>query len=115
MVRPEQLVLGEADAAAVPSVVRSYEYFGHDAVVRVQPDDGGLPELVVRITGGHPARPGDPGRGAGARRRGGVARDGRDGPPGAGNSPNHACVTTSLWSSLSYHGVPKREHRRCDG
>ena len=39
MVRPEQLVLGEADAAAVPSVVGSYEYFGHDAVVRVQPDD----------------------------------------------------------------------------
>ncbi len=47
-------MLGEADEAAVPSVVRSYEYFGHDAVVRVQPDDGGLPELVVRITGGIP-------------------------------------------------------------
>ena len=38
--------------------MRSYEYFGHDAVVRVQPDDGGLPELVVRITGGVPLAPG---------------------------------------------------------
>ena len=40
------------------SVVRSYEYFGHDAVVRVKPDNGGLPELVVRITGGTPLVPG---------------------------------------------------------
>jgi hypothetical protein len=58
MVRPEQLLLGGDDATAIPSVVRSYEYFGHDAVVRVQPDDGGLPELVVRITGGSPLAPG---------------------------------------------------------
>ena len=57
MVRPEQLLLGDADAA-VPSVVRSYEYFGHDAVVRVQPDGGDLPELVVRISGGIPLAPG---------------------------------------------------------
>ena len=39
-------------------MVRSYEYFGHDAVVRVKPDNGGLPELVVRITGGTPLVPG---------------------------------------------------------
>ena len=58
MVRPEQLVLGDADTSGVASVVRSYEYFGHDAVVRVQPDNGGLPELVVRITGGSPLAPG---------------------------------------------------------
>jgi iron(III) transport system ATP-binding protein len=58
MVRPEQLILGEVDGPGVPSVVRSYEYFGHDAVVRVQPDDGGLPEIVVRITGGVPLTPG---------------------------------------------------------
>jgi iron(III) transport system ATP-binding protein len=58
MVRPEQLVLGDAGAPGVASVVRSYEYFGHDAVVRVQPDNGGLPELVVRITGGAPLVPG---------------------------------------------------------
>ena len=58
MVRPEQLLLGEVDTTGISSVVRSYEYFGHDAVVRVQPDDGGLPELVVRITGGTPLAPG---------------------------------------------------------
>jgi iron(III) transport system ATP-binding protein len=58
MVRPEQLLLGEVERGGIPSVVRSYEYFGHDAVVRVQPDHGGLPELVVRITGGTPLVPG---------------------------------------------------------
>jgi iron(III) transport system ATP-binding protein len=59
MVRPEQLVLDDGGAPrGVPSVVRSYEYFGHDAVVRVKPDNGGLPELVVRITGGTPLVPG---------------------------------------------------------
>jgi iron(III) transport system ATP-binding protein len=58
MVRPEQLLLGDVASSAITSVVRSYEYFGHDAVVRVQPDNGGLPELVVRITGGAPLAPG---------------------------------------------------------
>jgi iron(III) transport system ATP-binding protein len=58
MVRPEQLQLGDVEASAITSIVRSYEYFGHDAVVRVQPDNGGLPELVVRITGGPPMVPG---------------------------------------------------------
>jgi iron(III) transport system ATP-binding protein len=58
MVRPEQLVLGDIRTAALTGIVRSYEYFGHDAVVRVQPDDGGGPELVVRITGGSPLAPG---------------------------------------------------------
>jgi iron(III) transport system ATP-binding protein len=57
MVRPEQFVLGEP-AAGIASVVRSYEYFGHDAVVRVQPENGELPLLVVRITGGLPLAPG---------------------------------------------------------
>jgi iron(III) transport system ATP-binding protein len=58
MVRPEQLLLGDAGTSALSGFVRSYEYFGHDAVVRVQPEDGGLPELVVRITGGTPLAPG---------------------------------------------------------
>jgi iron(III) transport system ATP-binding protein len=58
MVRPEQLILDEAGAPGVPSVVRSYEYFGHDAVVRVQPEIAGLTELVVRITGAEPLVPG---------------------------------------------------------
>jgi iron(III) transport system ATP-binding protein len=54
MVRPEQLLIGEVDAAGVAGEVSSYHYFGHDAVVRVRPDAEGLPELVVRITGGSP-------------------------------------------------------------
>jgi iron(III) transport system ATP-binding protein len=59
MVRPEQILLSADDTEGVPGVVRSYEYFGHDAVVRVQPDGNlGLPELVVRITGGRPWAPG---------------------------------------------------------
>jgi len=58
MVRPEQLILDESGAGGVPSVVRSYEYFGHDAVVRVQPEIAGLTELVVRITGAEPLAPG---------------------------------------------------------
>ena len=56
--------------------VQSYEYFGHDAVVRVRPDDEGLPELVVRITGGVPLEPGHPCRGQGARGRGRLAHGG---------------------------------------
>ncbi len=53
LIRPEQLTISADAKEGVPAVVRSYEYFGHDAVVRVQPDaDTGLPELVVRITGG---------------------------------------------------------------
>jgi iron(III) transport system ATP-binding protein len=54
MVRPEQLLLDPASTTGMASVVRSYEYFGHDAVVRVQPEGDDLPELVVRITGGVP-------------------------------------------------------------
>jgi iron(III) transport system ATP-binding protein len=58
MVRPEQLIIDESGARGVPSVVRSYEYFGHDAVVRIQPEIAGLSELVVRITGAEPLVPG---------------------------------------------------------
>jgi iron(III) transport system ATP-binding protein len=58
MVRPEQLVLDEDGTRGIPSVIRSYEYFGHDAVVRVQPEIAGLGELVVRITGAEPLVPG---------------------------------------------------------
>ncbi len=38
--------------------MQSYEYYGHDAVVRVRADVGGLPDLVVRVTGGVPLEPG---------------------------------------------------------
>ena len=101
MVRPEQLVLDDADAPGVSSVVRSYEYFGHDAVVRVQPDNGGLPELVVRITGGTPLAPGTR---VGVSVHGAVmvwpADDPRAilGSPRAGSGANHPRVTTSLCS-----------------
>ena len=36
MVRPEQIVLGDAASGALEGTVASYEYFGHDAVVRVR-------------------------------------------------------------------------------
>jgi iron(III) transport system ATP-binding protein len=58
LVRPEQIVLARADAGGVEATVKSYEYFGHDAVVRVRPARAGLPDLVVRVTGGRPVQPG---------------------------------------------------------
>jgi iron(III) transport system ATP-binding protein len=54
MIRPEQLLLGEVGSAPVAATVESYEYYGHDAVVRVRPEAEQLPELVVRVTGGTP-------------------------------------------------------------
>jgi iron(III) transport system ATP-binding protein len=53
MIRPEQLLIGEA-AAGVAATVESYQYFGHDAVVRVRPETEQLPDLIVRVTGGTP-------------------------------------------------------------
>jgi iron(III) transport system ATP-binding protein len=58
MVRPEQIRLDEAVDAAVAATVQSYEYYGHDAVVRVRPEGGSLPDLVVRVTGGQRLEPG---------------------------------------------------------
>jgi iron(III) transport system ATP-binding protein len=58
LIRPEQIVLGEAAPSGLDGTVASYEYFGHDAVVRVRPGAAGLPELVVRVTGGTPLAPG---------------------------------------------------------
>jgi iron(III) transport system ATP-binding protein len=54
MVRPEQIRLGAAGGGVVEATVQSYQYFGHDAVVRVRPRGDGLPDLVVRVTGGEP-------------------------------------------------------------
>ena len=59
MVRPEQIRLDEPaphDPAPgeLVATVQSYEYYGHDAVVRVRADVDGVPELVVRVTGGVP-------------------------------------------------------------
>ena len=103
MVRPEQLVLDDDGARGVSSVVRSYEYFGHDAVVRVKPDNGGLPELVVRITGGTPLVPGTR---VGVTVHGAVMvwpedeKGPRCGRLGVGTGANHPRVTTSLCSWL---------------
>ena len=58
MVRPEQIRLEEATHGGVVATVQSYEYYGHDAVVRVRPERTGLPDLVVRVTGGEPIEPG---------------------------------------------------------
>src|SRR6516164_1810312 len=57
LVRPEQIELGEP-GGTMNGTVASYEYYGHDAVVRVHPEVGGLPDLVVRVTGGSPLGPG---------------------------------------------------------
>ena len=51
MIRPEQIRLDEPPGD-VAGTVQSYEYYGHDAVVRVRSDVEGLPDLVVRVTGG---------------------------------------------------------------
>jgi iron(III) transport system ATP-binding protein len=58
LVRPEQIRLAEAPDGGVEATVESYEYFGHDAVVRVRPASAELPDLVVRVTGGRPVEPG---------------------------------------------------------
>ena len=52
LVRPEQLELS-ADPTGAPLAgeVCGYEYYGHDAVVRVRPDGGQPAELVVRVHG----------------------------------------------------------------
>ena len=62
MVRPEQIELGDVGEGC-DGIVDSYEYYGHDAVVRIRLErmgvaEPGLPELVVRITGGEPLVPG---------------------------------------------------------
>jgi iron(III) transport system ATP-binding protein len=58
LVRPEQIRLSDAPGGGVEGTVESYEYFGHDAVVRVRPTAPELPDLVVRVTGGAPLEPG---------------------------------------------------------
>jgi iron(III) transport system ATP-binding protein len=58
LVRPEQIRLGESPNGGIVATVQTYEYYGHDAVVRVRPDGGTLPDLVVRVSGGAPLEPG---------------------------------------------------------
>ncbi len=58
LIRPEQLVIGDASSSALAATVESYEYYGHDAVVRVHPESDQVPDLIVRVTGGTPLAPG---------------------------------------------------------
>ena len=58
LVRPEQIRLDESPNGGIVATVQTYEYYGHDAVVRVRPDGGSLPDLVVRVSGGTPIEPG---------------------------------------------------------
>jgi iron(III) transport system ATP-binding protein len=58
MVRPEQIRLEEPGHGGLAATVHSYEYYGHDAVVRVRTERRGVPDLVVRVTGGHRLEPG---------------------------------------------------------
>jgi iron(III) transport system ATP-binding protein len=68
MVRPEQLEISEREKAAAADGQRSgclagrvvaCEYYGHDAVVRVQPDDATAgPMVIVRTSGGPQLSPG---------------------------------------------------------
>jgi iron(III) transport system ATP-binding protein len=60
LVRPEQLDPGPAGAGGPTAEVVAYEFYGHDAVVRLRPEGTGGPgELVARVTGGSALRPGD--------------------------------------------------------
>jgi iron(III) transport system ATP-binding protein len=62
LVRPEQVELVAEDAGVLAGEVTGYEYFGHDAVVRIRPDTPcgpGEPSLVVRVIGPTLLRPGD--------------------------------------------------------
>jgi iron(III) transport system ATP-binding protein len=73
LVRPEQLEAVQehaangtdrgaghgADRGCVPGRVLACHYYGHDAVLRVQPsDDAGVPEIIVRTAGGPQLAPG---------------------------------------------------------
>ena len=116
MVRPEQIRLGGADARGVVATVQSYEYYGHDAVVRVRPERTGLPDLVVRVTGGAPI---EPGRRVGLSVLGTVVVWPRE-APSRGFRPNNALVTTAVSSSMHYSDGSEWQRRsgiagRCDG
>jgi iron(III) transport system ATP-binding protein len=64
LIRPEQLELqpsGAGGPGCLSGTVLSYGYHGHDAVVRVQPEnDSGTPVIVVRTVGGIRLAPGSP-------------------------------------------------------
>ena len=92
LVRPEQLVLGAEGEGTMAGVVTEYEYYGHDAVVRVRPDRPCGPDghsLVVRVIGVDRVRPGD---------RVGWPAGGRSGPGRIPPGQDDVIVTTPVWS-----------------
>jgi len=53
LVRPEQIeLLPSSGPAPYVATVVGYEYFGHDAIIRLGPSADGVGELVVRLAGG---------------------------------------------------------------
>jgi iron(III) transport system ATP-binding protein len=63
MLRPEQLEVLSAEpaAAGLAATVVSCEYYGHDAVIRVRPDDQAAgQQIIIRTTGGPQLPPGSP-------------------------------------------------------
>ena len=68
LIRPEQLEAvqehatngdgHDAGRGCVPGRVLACHYYGHDAVLRVQPADGAGPEIIVRTAGGPQFPPG---------------------------------------------------------
>ena len=78
------------------ATVQSYEYYGHDAVVRVRPEGPELPELVVRVTGGPPL---ELGHRVGLTVQGAVVVWPRE-PSRPKFAPNDASVTTAVSSPV---------------
>lgn len=65
LIRPEQLVLCEPGSGVVRARVREYQYFGHDAVVELEPLAAGAPPTLVARTVGSSGW--DPGAEVGVR------------------------------------------------
>ena len=125
LVRPEQVeLIAEPRGAYLTGEVVDYEYFGHDAVVRVRPDRGGgrhawsasrRPDAAGSGAARRPA-PGDAGRRSGDRRRGvGPRPPGRAHDAGSRSSlagpEDHVRVTTPV-SSGRVQSVPSERGRR---
>ena len=96
MVRAEQIVLGDVVPGALEGTVTSYEYFGHDAVVRVRTRPEGPPDLVVRVNGWTPCRWGT-GWDSSSRARSWPGPWGRSRWP---VPPNDVLVTTAMSSGV---------------
>jgi iron(III) transport system ATP-binding protein len=85
LIRPERIDLTQG-ADDMPGRVTSYDYHGHDAVVRVQPERyADRQAIIVRVTGGRRLPVGAP---VGLRARGPVLAWPKD--PGEGHTPSRS-------------------------